>query len=93
MSVLRDMVGYACLGAFYQCAKKALKSDSVIGSAFYSSLAGLFGKGAHGYFFNQQAQQELDHMLQDPQANSKSRDKLRDIVLRNEGRGCSQNAG
>ncbi len=44
---IKKTAGYACMGAAYQSGKKAIKSDSIIGSAFYSTLTGVFGNGAH----------------------------------------------
>ena len=75
-------MGYACIGAFYQCAKKAVKSDSVIGSAFYSAFAGLFGKGAHRYLLTHSAPTELSDLLTLPKDDcAPIRAKLREMVL------------
>lgn len=47
---VRKLVGYGCVGATYQSVKKTIKSNSIIGSGFYSTLAGLFGTGAFKFF-------------------------------------------
>lgn len=44
---LGKLIGYGCLGGFYQCTKKTVKSDSIVSSFFLSSLAGMFGHGAY----------------------------------------------
>ena len=66
---LKNIVGYALVGAFYQSVRKALVSKSIIGSSFYSTLAGLFGKGAYKYIRNNPPQNELEQLVKNPSTN------------------------
>lgn len=43
----RKAAGFACVGLTYQAVKKLVKSDSFVGSALYSAIAGLSGAEAY----------------------------------------------
>ena len=63
MGLTRNLIGYGCVGGAYQSIKKTLTSDSVLGSGFYSALAGLLATGAYRFLDDTRIVQRLERIL------------------------------
>lgn len=74
----RKFLGFAFVGGTYQSIKKTLNSDSVVGSGFYSGLAGLLAIGACRLLNAERLRDRLEELLsnENPQVAKLAREKL-----------------
>ena len=75
---VRKFVGYACIGCTYQTVKKTVKSNSIVGSGFYSGLAGLFVSGAYRFLEDGVLLERLEYLL--AQENPELAGRMRNLL-------------
>ena len=79
----KKFIGFAFLGGTYQSIKKTLKSDSILGSSFYSGLAGLLATGAYRLLDADGIRDRLEGLLdnEDPEVAKQATERLNRLLL------------